>query len=249
MKIGIISDTHLGFGARSEREQDSYFALRQAFEMAGQQKVDFILMPGDLFDHSIPSQECWHESFEVFRIPKTFPKSEVKVFKNFGTEKKEALFDGIPVLAIHGTHEFRGKGYKNALHVLESAKALIYFHAEAVVVEKNFEKVAIFGLGGVPEKKALDALQALNPKPVSGAKNVFVFHQSLKEFLPTDDEMSVTLSLEDLPKGYVFMKEIIEHKDSTNSYQVVIEGDPTGNRNGPRFYRWLTEDVYKKLKI
>ena len=59
---------------------------------------------------------------------------------------------------------------------------------------KHFEATLTWH-GGEPEKKALDALNSLSPKPEHGAKNIFVMHQSIKDFLPVDDEMVATISL------------------------------------------------------
>ena len=69
-------------------------------------------------------------------------------------------------------------------------------------IEKNGEKVIIHGLGGVPEKQALDVFKLWQPKAVKDAANILMFHQSLKEFLPFEDEMIVTLSLSDLPTNF-----------------------------------------------
>ncbi len=201
MKIAVISDTHLGFALNSERANDSFNALEQAFHLAIQEQAELILMPGDLFDSSIPTQETWHQAFELFSLPRKARKSEIKLFK-LKPEKKEIVFQGIPVIAIHGTHEFRSKEKSNALQILNSAQALIHFHAETLLIEKGLEKIAVHGLGGVPEKKAKEAIQLWNSKPIENAFNVFVFHQSLKEFLPFDDEMTASISLSDLPVGF-----------------------------------------------
>lgn len=198
MKIAVISDTHLGFGSGTKREKDAFIQAKQALEIAVKEKVDAVLLPGDLFDESIPKQETLHEAFQLFSLAFNAEKSEAKIFK----DSKELKFSGIPLIAIAGTHEFRSKDYKNALQVIESAGFLFYLHASHIVLEKGKEKVAVFGLSGVPEKKALDVLKAWNPKPLNECKNILLLHQSIKEFLATDDEMSVTISLSDLPKGF-----------------------------------------------
>jgi len=200
MRIAIISDLHLGFGRKTEREEESFENAKQAFEQALKEKIDLILIPGDIFDASIPSTESWHKAFELFSIPEKEKKAEILI----ETEKKKIHFSGIPIIAIHGTHEYRGKEYKNSLQVLESAGKIIYLHAQTTEVAKGKERIAVHGLGGIPEKKALEVFRLWNPKPLHGMKNFLVFHQSIKEFLPTEDEMSVTLSLEHLPKGFDF---------------------------------------------
>ena len=205
MKLAIISDTHLGFGYGSEREQESFENAKQAFELAISNSADAILFAGDFFDSDIPSQETWHRTFELLKCLQNSKSgiSEIKIRDREGNGRI-ARQKGLPIIAIHGTHEFRGKGYKNALEVLESAGFIVYIHASKAVIESAGEKLLVHGLGGVPEKKALDALKAWAPEAEKNAHNILIFHQSLKEYLPfaADDEMSVTLSLDDLPKGF-----------------------------------------------
>ncbi|MDD5148704.1 MAG: hypothetical protein PHH08_04540, partial [Candidatus ainarchaeum sp.] len=143
----------------------------------------------------------WHNAFRTFSpIKQTNSGCGITRIKN---EKKEKIeFSGIPLIAIHSTHEYRGKDFKNAVEVLESAGFLLHLHAGIALIEKRSEKVAVHGLGGVPEKMALLALQQWNPKPVEGAANILLLHQSIKEFLPFDDEMIASISLSDLPKGF-----------------------------------------------
>ena len=57
-------------------------------------------------------------------------------------------------------------------------------------------------MGGVPEKKALDVLHLLDPQPLTGSFSIFFMHQSIKEFLPFEDDMVATIALSDFPKGF-----------------------------------------------
>ncbi len=198
MKIALISDTHLGFGEKTAREKEALNNSLEAFALAIENKAELILMPGDLFDSKIPSLETWHSAFELFSVSRNAEKSPVKILK----ENNELSFSGIPVIAIHGTHEIRSKDFKNPIEVLKSAGFLFYVHANYLLVQKGTEKLAIHGLGGVPEKKALDVLKLYNPKPIQGIKNFLLLHQSIKEFLPTNDEMAATISLSNLPKEF-----------------------------------------------
>ncbi len=198
MKIAVISDTHLGFGEKNARKKEAFDNALQAFSLAIENQADLILLPGDVFDSKFPLLETWHQAFELFSISKNAKKSEIKILK----EGKELNFQGIPVIAIHGTHEIRSRDFKNPLEVLESAGFVFYIHVNHLIAVKDSDKVAVHGLGGVPEQKALDVLKLYNPKPVLGKKNLFLLHQSIKEFLPTNDEMAATISLENLPKGF-----------------------------------------------
>jgi len=204
LKIAIMSDFHFGFGERKERSDESFENARQAIELAVENNAEIILVAGDLFDQAIPSQDVLFKAIEVLLIPKGIPavkELNAKKIPREGDEKKISI-SGIPVVAIPGTHEFRGKDHKNIIEVLERAGFLLNAHASKLIFENSGEKIALQGMSGVPEKKALEVLQLLSPKAIEGATNIFFLHQSINEFLPFGDEMISTISLDDLPKGF-----------------------------------------------
>lgn len=198
MIIGIFSDSHLGF-LGEDRFEESFERFKESIQMFKDNKVDFILHAGDLFDESTPSQEVWLKTFECFSknnggfscLNKTKNGSVLSV-----------VVKGIPIIAIHGTHEHRGRDFANALDVLEESGCLVHVHVGFVELEKNGEKVFVHGLGGVPEKFAKNALSTYSPKPIEGFVNLLLLHQSFVEFLPFDDDSIASLSLTDLPDGF-----------------------------------------------
>jgi len=201
MKIAIASDFHIGFGNGTLREREAFEQAKEAFELALVEKADLLLLAGDLFNDDVPSQEDWHQMFRLFSLLRK-QKSEAKVKYSKGSEFKEFYFTHLPVIAIAGTHEFRGKDFKNALEVLQEAGCLVYLHAAKAELEIGGEKIVVQGLSGVPEKKALDALRMWNPLPEKNALNFLLLHQSIKDFLDFGDDMVATVSLSDLPKGF-----------------------------------------------
>ncbi len=208
MRLAIVSDTHLGFARGGPREGDAFEAMKQAFDGIAKQNVDAIIHPGDLFDHKIPTQEVWNECFELFGLLKHASHPNVKITSHpRNANPFEFTYRGIPVIAIAGTHEYRSKDLKNALQVLETGHFLVHLHASHALLEKKsengeIEKVAIHGMSGIPEKRALEALKMYNPLPIPNVHNLLVFHQSIKEFLPSKDDMVATIGLENLPAGF-----------------------------------------------
>ena len=203
MRIAIFSDLHIGFGKGTARQDEAFEQARQAFELALKEKADLILLQGDLFNEAIPTQEAWLQMFQLFSFLRKENHAEKSTVKKSGREKIEHFeFNHVPVISIAGTHEFRSKDFKNALEVLQEAGCLVYLHESKAEFEKNGEKLAVHGLSGVPEKRSLEVLQAWNPKPEPSAINILMLHQSIKEFLPFDDDMVATISLNDLPKGF-----------------------------------------------
>ncbi|MFA4854959.1 MAG: metallophosphoesterase [archaeon] len=202
MRIAIFSDFHIGFGHGTARSDEAFGQACAAFELALKEKADLILLAGDLFNESVPSQDAWLEMFKLFNIPKREKLPVSRVVCEKGAWRKEFFFDSVPVISIAGTHEFRSKDFRNALEVLQEAGCLVFLHAAKAFFEKGGEKIVVQGMSGVPEKKALDALRMWNPKPAEGACNILLLHQSIREFLPFDDDMVASISLADLPLGF-----------------------------------------------
>lgn len=75
---------------------------------------------------------------------------------------------------------------------------LVHLHMSGVVIN---EKAAIYGMGGVPERYALNVLQTFNPKPFSKI-NILLLHQLIREVFNPPGEPA-TISLEDLPHGFL----------------------------------------------
>lgn len=202
MKIALIGDSHLGYVFGSEREEDSFSQFGEALEKAIDEKVDLILLPGDIFDSRVPRQEVLARAFKLFQKPFSAGKTNVRCIQTINREKDfpDMVFNGIPIIAIHGTHERRGAHFINPVETLEKAGFLIHLHKSGIVLEKNGERIAIQGLGGEPEKYVKEILKDWNPKPVEGCKNIFMFHQSLKEYVYNPHETFLTA--DELPPGF-----------------------------------------------
>ncbi len=190
MKIAVMSDLHLGYN------EDALVQAAGALEKA-RGLTDFAIAAGDLFDSRVPRQEVVHDAMKLFKDHqrRTRTDSLKMMVVEDGAEKP---FESTPLIAIYGTHERRTRGLVNAVQVLDSAGLVANVHAKTIIVEKAGERVAVQGMGGVPEEQAGEHLRLLDPKPVPGAFNVFVFHQSLKEIISVSEGMSAS----DLPDGF-----------------------------------------------
>jgi DNA repair protein SbcD/Mre11 len=198
MKLGIFSDTHLGFG-NDERFEEAFQRFEEALKIFKEKEVDFILHAGDLFDSSTPSPEVWLKALNCFDKN----NSSLSEITKIRSEKEiNVKVKGIPIIAIHGTHEHRGKDFANALDILERANCLVHVHAGYAILEKDDERVYVHGMGGIPEKFAKEALQRYAPKPLPESRNLLLLHQSFTEFLPFGDDAVASLSLSDLPEGF-----------------------------------------------
>jgi DNA repair exonuclease SbcCD nuclease subunit len=192
MKIAIISDMHIGY----ERfEEDSYRQAEEALKKASD-VADAILIAGDVFDKRSPKPDVIGKAINIFReLSRKDWKAHVASFES----KDHKSYTNVPVLAIPGTHERVAEGKENVLGLLGLAGLLVDISESTAVVEKDGERVAVFGLGGVSEERVKDCVKALQPKPVAGAFNIFVLHQSIYEILPYGENI---IRLEELPLGF-----------------------------------------------
>ena len=198
MRIAILSDFRFGFGAGTERAEDAYEAFGEAIEKS--LGCDLIVFGGDLFDTRNPDAETLTKAMELMIKP-LLTQNNVKLLQGIGKDKSkisEIALMGIPIVAIHGTHERRSKGLLNPVEALERAGFLVYLHRNGVIFEKGGERIAIQGMSGVPDQYAESVISEWNPKPEHGCFNVFLLHQSITEFLYANH----TLDLGKIPKGF-----------------------------------------------
>lgn len=191
MKVAILSDFHLGY----ERfVDDAYRQAQEAMEKAAE-LCDMMIIPGDIFDVRNPRLEYLAQGVNLFRAAsKKEWKAKVVSYRG---EKK--IYTDLPIIAIPGTHERRAQNAGNSVELLGLAGLLIDASDATVEIEKDGEKIAVFALGGLAEEKVRESLAALNPTPVQGAFNIFMFHQSIYEILPFSTDF---IKYDELPKGY-----------------------------------------------
>lgn len=201
MLIGIFSDCHCGYKFEEERGEDSFIALDEALEKTSD--CDLILIAGDLFDTRIPKPEVFAKVAKILGKAQNVP-SRTKFLEIINKEKREispSAIRGIPIIAIHGTHERRSKYLINPIQALEHAGLLIHLHCATAVFEIEGRKVAIHGMSGVPDRYAKDCFTQWDPKPVEDAVNILMLHNSIVPYIYSPLEPP-SMKLEDLPKGF-----------------------------------------------
>jgi DNA repair exonuclease SbcCD nuclease subunit len=198
MRISIISDVHLGFSHSSEKGEDSFEGFREALEKS--MGCDLILLAGDLFDSRSPSTETLTRCMESLIRP-IAAENGTRLVGGMGKDVGNLTplhQQGIPVVAIHGTHERRVRGLINPIQAMEKAGFLIYLHVNGVVLEKSGEQVCIQGMSGVPDQFSEAVLDRWRPKPRKGCVNILMIHQSVESFMYA----SHLLPLGKIPKGF-----------------------------------------------
>jgi DNA repair exonuclease SbcCD nuclease subunit len=200
VKIAVLSDFHFGYAYSSELEDDPFDAVEEAIDRID---GDLILVLGDVFDSRVPKTATWAKALRVLSKPLLKESSNVKIVETDKELKKisHRTLQHVPVVAIHGNHERRGRGELNTVQAMENAGLLIHLHAQHIVFEKNGKKVAIHGMSSVPERFAKDVLNEWNPQPVNDAYNILLLHQNIDPYVYSPLEPP-SLNLSNLPKGF-----------------------------------------------
>ena len=193
VKIAIVSDLHIGY----ERfYDDAYAQAREALFLANG-LADAVILPGDIFDKRNPHPDAIGQAIEIFRELGRMPwKSKVT---GFAPCRETRSFTAVPVVAIPGTHERVAEGRMNPLGLLGLAGLLVDASEATVTIEKDGERVSVFGLGGLSEERVRPTLEELKPRPVPGSFSIFMFHQSIYELLPFREDF---IRFDDLPGGF-----------------------------------------------
>jgi DNA repair exonuclease SbcCD nuclease subunit len=201
MQIGIFSDCHCGYKYGEERGKDSFIALSEAIDKT--LDCDLILIAGDLFDTRVPKPEVFALTAKILSKAQTVP-SKTKFLEIINKEDHEMsplALRGIPIIAIHGTHERRSRYLVNPIQALEHTGLLIHLHCATAVFEIDGRKVAIHGMSGIPERYAKDSFMQWNPKPIPDALNILMIHQSITPYIYSPLEPP-SLNIEELPAGF-----------------------------------------------
>ncbi len=132
MKFAHLGDCHLGGWRQPELKQLNLESFQEAIRRIIKQKVDFVLISGDLFDSAYPPIDTLKNTFEQFK------------------KLKES---NIPVFLIAGSHDYSVSG-KTFLDVLEKSgfatNVSIYEQKDnKIILHPTLHKnVAIYGYPG-----------------------------------------------------------------------------------------------------
>ncbi|MBI4449355.1 exonuclease SbcCD subunit D [Candidatus Woesearchaeota archaeon] len=190
MKFAHLSDIHIGGWREPKLRDASTIAFCRAMEMCIAERVDFVLISGDLFNTSMPPMDHLREAVGALR------------------RAREA---GIPAYSIPGSHDFSPSG-KTMLDVLETAGLLIgvargsfvegKLRLEPVVdARTGITLVGMMGKKGGLEKHYYPALDYAHLESLPSPK-IFLFHSAITELKPKDLADMDALSASYLPEGF-----------------------------------------------
>ena len=182
MKFAHLADCHLGGWRHPELQQLNFESFRYALNLSKKEKVDFVLIAGDLFDSAYPPIETIKDTFDEFR------------------KLKES---NIPVFLIAGSHDYSVSG-KSFLDVIEKAgfATNVYKFQERngeIILEPTiYKNVAIYGFPGRKTGLEVYDLERIKLQDSPGLFKILMLHTTLKDALPGLDIPAVDPSK--LPK-------------------------------------------------
>src|SRR3989344_844821 len=165
MRFAHLADCHLGGWRYPELQQLNFESFKYALNLSKKEKVDFILIAGDLFDSAYPPIETIKDTFDEFR------------------KLKEA---NIPVFLIAGSHDYSVSG-KSFLDVLEkSGFALNVNKSEdrngILILEPTiFKNAAIYGYPGKKTGLEVYDLERIKLQDAPGLFKILMLHTTLKD--------------------------------------------------------------------
>ncbi len=191
MFFAHIADCHLGGWRDPALRQLNHKAFETAIQRCIHEKVDFVLIAGDLFNTAIPSIDSIRVAFEELR------------------QLKEA---GIPTYFIAGSHDCSATN-RSVLDVIESAGlGTNVSRGEAgadgtlrlvpVVDPKTGVKLCgLLGRRGGLEKHYYEALDRSSLETLAGPK-IFLFHGSIAELKPDELQDMDAFGISLMPRGF-----------------------------------------------
>ena len=219
MKFAHLSDVHLGFQKQESLQKIEQQVFEKILDQCISLKVDFILIPGDLFHVNIPEMRVQKFAFAKFR----------KVHDA-----------GIPIYVVYGSHDF--SPVSNSVidllaeigYITKVTQATSHedgrISLKCLIDSKTGAKIT--GLSGLKVGKDREWYEKLDRDSLeseSGFK-IFLFHGGISD-MKTDSGMDgdqMPLSL--LPKGFSYYAGGHMHKFNHQSFDgysnVVYPGTP-----------------------
>ena len=209
MKFAHLGDCHLGSWRQPELQELNFRTFEKAIEESIKQKVEFMLIAGDLFDSAYPPIEILKRTFGEFR------------------KLKDA---GIRVFMIAGSHDFSVSG-KTFLDVLEKGgfcDMCKYRETENnEIIYLDPIKYRGFEIYGYPGKKSSmeveDIKKIVLPKETNDFR-ILMLHTSITEAVGNLPIESV--SLKRLPRAdyYAFAHLHINFEQKVNGKPAIYSG-------------------------
>lgn len=185
VKFTHMSDVHLGGWKQKPMQDLNFQSFQKAMEISINERVDFVLIAGDLFDTAYPSIEILKETFAEFK------------------KLKES---GIPCFLISGSHDYSVSG-KTFLDVLEKSgfcKNVSIFEDDGSILTlkpTHFKDVVLYGFPG--KKTGLDVadLKRMKLEEAKGSFKILMLHTTIDKVVETMGNLPIeSIAADSLPE-------------------------------------------------
>lgn len=169
MKFAHMGDCHLGGWRQPELKELNFACFTSAIDRLLKERVEFVLITGDLFDSAYPPIDTLKDAFREFR------------------RLKDA---GIPVFLIAGSHDYSASG-KTFLDVLEKAgfcKNVSIFEERngKIILEPTiYKNAAIYGYPGKKSALEVDDIEHIKIQDAPGMFKILMLHTALRDAVGT----------------------------------------------------------------
>ncbi len=169
MKFAHMGDCHLGGWRQPELKELNFLSFQRAVETCIREKVDFVLIAGDLFDSAYPPIDTLKDTFQEFR--------------KLAEEK-------IPAFIIAGSHDYSASG-KTFLDVLEKAG---FCRNVAIFEERNgsllleptlYKNAVIYGYPGKKSGLEVEDIERIRLQDAPGFFKILMLHTAIRDAVGT----------------------------------------------------------------
>jgi DNA repair exonuclease SbcCD nuclease subunit len=187
-----MADLHLGGWREDTLREIGIKSFEKAIDISIEEKVDFILISGDLFDSSNPT---------------------IDVMASAARKLYQLKEKNIEVYVIEGSHDFSPTG-RTILKVFQEAGLLKKVTSVDDVdgklrlrgIKDSKTGISIYGVSGIRgslEKATYDVLDRANLEESEGNK-IFMFHSAIQEFKPSSLAHMEAIPISYLPKSFLY---------------------------------------------
>ncbi|MEK6934023.1 MAG: exonuclease SbcCD subunit D [Nanoarchaeota archaeon] len=165
MKFAHIGDCHLGGWRHPALKELNLLSFQTALSKCIKEKMEFILITGDLFDNPYPSIDTLKDAFHEFK------------------KLKEAR---IPVFIIAGSHDYSSAG-KTFLDVLERAGFCINVSKfeeknDYIILQPTlYKNFAIYGYSGKKSSLEVEDLEKVKFQDSPGLFKILMLHTAIRD--------------------------------------------------------------------
>jgi len=199
------ADLHLGYAQYNldVRRNDFTNVFRELVDKTIELQPDFMIMAGDIFEHSRPSNSTLEEAVTNFR------------------KLKDA---NIPVLAVDGSHDSAPNVITGTiLNPLDSAGLIWYLPRHEGACWRN-ENCYVYGVPNFrtarkTQEELPQFLEKNHPTPDPSVFNIFVFHMALNIPAIKPPQMEAEAAPEILPDGFNYYAAGHIHKPYKSTFK------------------------------